>query len=173
MAQLVSSCHWDKKQLVPVAAKSRLGELFDGKAYELISATKPELAYHLYLLAEVLDSGIRELARSRRYVEHFGWQAQFALFSLCVKAFQSAGVDFGPAGTEFLESVELNRKWLELCKRGIDHISALYRIDARKFKEKSGEDLTLANYFKSKSIATVLERPVPQQMKRVALALRN
>ena len=34
MAQLISSYHWDKKQLGPVPAKARLGELFDGNQVE-------------------------------------------------------------------------------------------------------------------------------------------
>ncbi len=73
MAQLVSSYLWDEKHLGPVAAK-KLGELFDGKPYDLIKATDPRLAYHLYLLGIKLDGAVRELAKSKRYVEHFGWR---------------------------------------------------------------------------------------------------
>src|SRR6185437_14646581 len=40
LAQLVSSYHWDNKLLGPVPAKARLGELFDGKPYQLVSKTK-------------------------------------------------------------------------------------------------------------------------------------
>jgi hypothetical protein len=168
MAQLISSYHWKEKQLGPVAAKS-LGELFDGRPYALIKASKPELAYHLYLLGIMLDGAVRELAKSKRYIEHFGWQAQFALLSLCVKAFQSTGITFGGADTEFLESADQNRKWLAFCKLGIDHIRVRYLEDARKFKQKRGEELTLANYFKSQAYASrVLDRPVPLQMRRAA-----
>ena len=79
MAQLISSYHWDKKQLGPVPAKARLGELFDGKPYEIIKTSKPEVAYQLYLLGEVLGDCTWKLAQSKQYIEHFGWQAQFTL----------------------------------------------------------------------------------------------
>ena len=79
MAQLISSYHWDKKQLGPVPAKARLGELFDGKPYEIIKTSKPEVAYQLSLLGEVLGDCTWKLAQSKQYIEHFGWQAQFTL----------------------------------------------------------------------------------------------
>jgi hypothetical protein len=175
LAQLISSFNWDKKQLGPVPAKAKLGELFDGKAYELIKTTKPELAYQLYLLGTVLDGSIKELARSKQYVEHFAWQAQFTLFSVCVKSFQTAAVDFGgPSVTAFLEVAEPTSKWLTFCKRGIDHIRAVYRSDTNKYRGKMHQELTLANYFKSQTFtARILAKPVPQQMKKLARQLRD
>jgi hypothetical protein len=173
LAQLVSSYHWDSKLLGPVPAKARLGELFDGKPYELVSKTKPELAYQLYLLGRVLDDSIKELARSKQYVEHFAWQAQFTLFSLCAKAFQASNVSFGaPEVTTFLEAALPTNRWVAFCKQGIDHIRAIYRKDARRHQDKMRQDLTLANYFKSHSYtAKVLAKPVPQKMKKLARQL--
>jgi hypothetical protein len=120
LTQLISSYNWDKKQLGPVPAKARLGELFDGKSYELIKTTSPELAYQLYLLGTDLEDSIRELAKSKQYVEHFAWQAQFTLFSLCVKAFQSARVEFGRSDvTSFLATAQPWQKWLKFCRSGL------------------------------------------------------
>ena len=62
LAQLISSYDWDSKLLGPVPAKARLGELFEGKSYELIKKTKPELAYQLYLLGQVLENSVKQLA---------------------------------------------------------------------------------------------------------------
>jgi hypothetical protein len=140
----------------------------------LIKGTKPEVAYQLYLLGEILEASVRELARSKRYVEHFGWQAQFTLFSLSVKAFQSALVEFGnnPKVTGFLNGAYPNSKWLTFCKVGVDHIRTIYQSDAEKYRNKTGEELTLANYFKSQTYTTkILSKPVPQQMKKLAKQL--
>jgi AIPR protein len=175
LTQLISSCNWDKRQLGPVPAKARLGELFDGKAYELIKTTKPETAYQLYLLGMIVNDCTVELARRKRYVEHFAWQAQFALFALSVKAFRTSGVEFGHSSvTDFLESATVTNKWLAFCKHGIDHIRAAYTNERRKYRNRNREDLTLANYFKSQtSITKILTKPVPKQMKSLIHRIRS
>ena len=171
LAQLISSNNWGERLLGPVPAKAKLGELFDGRAYQLIKSTKPELAFSLYHLGLVLESSIRELARPKRYIGHFAWQAEFMLFSLCVKAFQSAGVDFHREG-EFLEFAHPVRKWLKFCKQGIDRIRSVYLKDAKKYRKKEGQELALANYFKSQSYTgRILGLPVPQEMKKLAKEL--
>ncbi len=173
LAQLISSYNWDKKQLGPVPAKAKLGELFDSKSYEMIKTTKPELAYQLYFLGMVLDDCVKELASSKQYVEHFAWQGQFTLFALCLKALQSAGVAFGEANvTAFLERATPTYKWLTFCKQGIDHIRASYRNETKKYRNRMRQALTLTNYFKSQTyIAKILAKPVPQQMKKLARQL--
>ncbi|MGH9689973.1 MAG: AIPR family protein [Candidatus Acidiferrales bacterium] len=170
LTQLIASDNSDKKQLGPAAAKSRLGELFDGEAYEVIKRTKPETAYELYLFWERVERCIKQLASTKRYIAHFGWQAQFVLFSLCVKAFRSAGIEFGAAQLpSFLESSEISRHWLAFCKLGIDQIRTEYRKQAKKYKATTYQDLTLANYFKSpKNAARILDRPVPVGMVKLA-----
>ncbi len=175
LAQLISSYNWDKKQLGPVPAKAKLGELFDGKSYDMIKTTKPAIAYQLYLLGNLLDASIKELARSKQYVGHFGWQAQFMLLSLCVKALQAVGVHFGDASlTAILKTARPSQKWLTVCKQGIDHIRAAYRNDTKKYRDKWQQELTLANYFKSQTYtAKILTRPVPQQMKKLARQLSH
>ena len=115
LAQLISSYHWDNTLLGPVPAKARLGELFEGKSYDFIKKTKPELAYQLYLLSQLLEDSIKELARSK---QPFAWQALLTLFSLSTKAFQQARVGFGePDVTTFLEAAERNHRWITFCKR--------------------------------------------------------
>src|ERR1035441_1951136 len=170
LAQLISSYYWDKKQLGPVPAKARLGELFADKSYELIKKTKPELAYQLYLLGTVLHDSIRGLARSK---QHFARQAQFTLFSLCVKAFQAAAVDFGGANvTVFLEMAKPTDNWITFCRQAVDHIRTVYLDDTKKYQAKWQQELTLANYFKSQTYtAKILKRPVPLEMKKLARQL--
>lgn len=170
LAQLVSSYHWDRKQLGPALAKARLGELFDGKSYELIKMTKPEMAYQLYLLGVILDNCIKKLAKSK---QHFAWQAQLTLFALCVKAFQSAGAQFRePTLTDALEAATPISRWVALCKQGIDHIRVAYRNEAKNDRERMGQELTLTNYFKSQTyVAKILAKPVPLQMKKLAKQL--
>jgi hypothetical protein len=138
--QLISSYYWDSKLLGPVPAKARLGGLFEGKSYELIKKTKPELAYQLYVLGQVIENSIKEFPWSKRA---FAWQALFTLFSLCTKSLQSAKMDFGaPAATKFLESAYPSYKWIKFCKGGVDHIRSVYRRDTRKYLSETGQELT-------------------------------
>jgi len=167
MAQLIAGYHWDNKLLGPVQAKARLGGLFEGRPYDLVKRTKPELAYQLYLLGQLLESSVKELARSK---QAFAWQALFTLFSLCVKALQVARVDFGQSeATIFFEDANLNRKWVKLCQLGVNYIQDIYRIDARAQLDKTGDVLTLTNYFKAYNyIEKILRQPLPHQVKSLA-----
>jgi hypothetical protein len=172
LAQLISSYQWDNKLLGPVPAKARLGELFEGRSYDLIKKTKPELAYQLYLLGQVLENSVKQLAQSRR---PFAWQALFTLFSLCIRAFQAANTNFGePDVTAFLECAEPSHKWTSFCRQGINHIRGAYRGDARHYLDKAGQELTLANYFKASNyVSKILAKPVPQGMRKLAKQLSH
>lgn len=172
MAQLISSYNWDKKLLGPVPAKSELGLLFDGKQYELVKGTTPELAYQLYLLGMILEDCSKQLAKSTQYVEHFAWQGQFTLFAICVKALQTAGVEFGKvAVTAFLEGATPNHKWIMFCKQGIDFLRVAYRNETKR-RKRTEQELTLTNYFKSqKSVGKILDTSVPMLMKKTAKQL--
>jgi hypothetical protein len=170
LTQLISSYHWDSKLLGPVPAKARLGELFEGRSYELIKKTKPELAYQLHLLDPILEDSIKELAGSKRL---FAWQALFTLFSLLTKSLQVANLEFGdPKTTIFLKAARPTQKWTKLCKGTVDYVRAVYRRDAKRYRDKWGQELTLANYFKSSNyIGKILKTPVPPHMKKLAKQL--
>jgi hypothetical protein len=170
LAQLISSYYWDSKLLGPVPAKARLGELFEGKSYDLIKKSKPELAYQLYLLGQLLENSVWELAGSKR---PFAWQALFTLFSLWTRAFQLAKIDFGEAkATTFLEASYPTRKWIKLCKACVDYIRGIYRRDTKQYLNETGQEMTLANYFKSANyLGKMLERPLPQNIKKLAKQL--
>jgi hypothetical protein len=170
LTQLISSYYWDNKLLGPVPAKAQLGALFEGKSYDLIKKTRPELAYQLYLLGQVIENSIRELAGSK---QPFAWQALFTLFSLCAKSLQLAKIEFGdPKATTLFEAAEPTHKWIQLCKKGVDNIRAVYRKETRQYLSKTGQELTVANYFKSSNyIGKLLEKPVPQNMKKLAKQL--
>jgi hypothetical protein len=170
LAQLISSYHWDSKLLGPVPAKARLGELFEGKSYDLIKKSKPELAYQLYLLGLLLENSVWELAGSKRPL---AWQALFTLFSLWTKVLQQAKMDFGePDATPFFEAAYTTHKWIKLCKECVDYIRSIYRRDTKQYLDRTGQEMTLANYFKSANyLGKILERPVPQKIKKLAKQL--
>ncbi|MGB7470222.1 MAG: AIPR family protein, partial [Candidatus Acidiferrum sp.] len=170
LAQLISSYHWDSKLLGPVPAKARLGELFEGKSYDLIKKSKPELAYQLYLLGLLLENSVWELAGSKRPL---AWQALLTLFSLWTKALQQAKIDFGePDATPFFEASHTTHKWIKLCKACVDYIRSIYRRDTKQYLDRTGQEMTLANYFKSANyLGKILERPVPQKIKKLAKQL--
>jgi AIPR protein len=170
LTQLIASYYWDSKLLGPVPAKARLGELFEGKSYDLIKKSKPELAYRLYLLGQLLENSVWELAGSKR---PFAWQALLTLFSLWTKAFQLAKIDLGEAKvTTFLEISYPTRKWIKLCKACVDYIWGIYRRDTKQYLNETAQEMTLANYFKSANyIGKLLEKPVPQNIKKLAKQL--
>lgn len=174
LTQLVASYHWNKKQLGPVVAKRGLGELFEEKPYQLIRGTPPELAYQIYLLGEILDERLKELAASKRYVEELASYVRLALFALSVKAFQAGAAKFGEA--EFSTLLEKGPsyagRWLKFCKSGIDAIRAAYKKDAKRYRDRSEKELTLANFSKAQEyVGKLLNRPLPQQFRQLGKQL--
>ncbi len=170
LTQLIASYHWNKKQLGPVVAKRGLGELFEEKPYQLIRGTPPELAYQVYLLGEILDERLKELAASRRYVEELASYVRLALFALSVKAFQAGGAKFGEAEFSTLLEKGANsaHRWLKFCKSGIDAIRAAYKKDAKRYRQRSEKELTLANFSKAQEyVGKLLDRPLPQQFQQL------
>ncbi|MGC1687721.1 MAG: hypothetical protein WA734_18985, partial [Candidatus Acidiferrales bacterium] len=89
------------------------------------------------------------------------------------KVLQLAKIDFGdPEVTTFLEAAGPTRKWIMFCKQGVDHIEDVYRREARQYLGKTGEELTLANYFKASNyVVKILAKPVPPRMKKLAKEL--
>lgn len=170
LAQLISSYYWGSDLLGPVSAKGRLGGLFEGKSYDLIKKTKPELAYQIYLLSQLLEGSVKKLAASK---QHFAGQSFLTLFSLATKSFQQAKAKFGePEVTEFLEAADVTHKWVAFCKQAVNHIGSIYRSDARRYSDETGKELTLANYFKAQNYTEkILSKPAPRHIKNLAAQL--
>ena len=171
LTQLIASYHWDRRQLGPVVAKAKLGELFEEKPYELIRDTRPELAYQVYLLGKIVDECLKKLAGSKRYIKELASYVRFALFALSVKALQAGGARFGEVElTKFLErerEAGPRHNWLKFCKSGVDVIRETYKTDGSRYRRESGKELTLANFSKAReSVGKLLRRPLPRQLQK-------
>jgi hypothetical protein len=84
-----------------------------------------------------------------------------------------AKIAFGePDATPFFEAAYPTRKWIKLCKACVDYIRGIYRRDTKQYLDRTGQEMTLANYFKSANyLGKILERPVPQNIKKLAKQL--
>ena len=114
LTQLIASYHWDNKQLGPVVAKGGLADLFEDRPYKVIKETPTRLVYQLYLLGDIIDGALKELAASRKYVSELASYVRLALFALVVRALQVGGADFGEG--DLLKLLEggagSSREWL-------------------------------------------------------------
>jgi hypothetical protein len=174
LTQLIASYHWDKKQLGPAIAKGTVGELFEEAPYQLIRRTPPDLAYQLYLLSEILDECMNELAASKRYIDELASYVWLALFALSAKAVQACGAKFGEAEFAILleKGAYPKHRWLKFCKAGVDTIRAAYKKDAKRYRTKEGKELTLANFSKAQEyVGKLLKKPLPAQLRRLARKL--
>lgn len=174
LTQLIASYHWKQRQLGPVVAKRGVGELFEEKQYELVGATSPELAYQIYLLGEIVDGRLGELAGSKRYIEELASHVRLALFALSVKALQAGGAKFGEAefGMFLEKGARPAGRWLKFLKSGIDAIRAAYKKDAKRYRARSGKELTIANFSKAQEyVGKLLDRPLPQQFRQLGKQL--
>jgi len=170
LMQLIASYHWDKKLLGPVAAKGGRGGLFEEKPYETIRKTAPELVYQIFLLSDTIDSSVKELAASKRYVDELATHPRLALFSLLVKALQAGDANFGEKElTEALEAGTVpSYRWRRFCKSGIDISRAAYREEAKRYRTKTGKNLTLANFSRAREyVDKLLQRPLPQSFRQL------
>jgi len=167
LMQLIASYNWDKKMLGPVVAKRGFIELLEEDPYETIRKTPSTLVYQLYLLGEILDACISDLASSRKYVGELAAHANFALFSLLVRALQASGARFGEAKMTSLleEGANPSREWLEFCKAAVDAIRVTYKEEARRYRNKGGKDLTLANFAKADYVGKMFKRPLPKRLR--------
>lgn len=156
----------------PVAAKSEVGQLFDGKQYDLVKMTPPEIGYQLFLLERAIDKCVWELGQAKGYVKHLAKHMRFTLFALVVRALQAAGASFGDE--EFTESLqnELDAPataWLRFVDDAVRQIRAAYKIESVRFKKTKGETLPLGNFFKNKTyIAKIFDKPLPLKLRQKA-----
>jgi hypothetical protein len=98
LTQLIAAYHFDKKGLGPADAYARLGDLFGEGPYGTIIGTSAEVAYQLYLLAEILDQCLKKLAANKVYIRNLRGYAELTLVSLMAKIFRNSGIRLGSEG---------------------------------------------------------------------------
>jgi hypothetical protein len=178
LTQLIASYHWSKPRLGPAMAR-KVKELFEGKVYEGIRDTKPELAFQINLIdANTWECG-RDLAGDKVYIRNLKSYGHFAGFALATRALQEVGAKFGdPELTEHLQA-QWNEwesthygPWKKLTKACIDHILEFFKREAAKYSRREREDLSYDNYFKNQGYMTrLLEAPLGGEIKRCARAV--
>lgn len=178
LTQLIASFYWNSKKLGPAIAKSSLGELFEGEAYDLIHHISPELAYQTWLVGWNLDTCYWQLAKSKKYIANLRGHIDLTLFALIQKVLRSAGARWGnPEFTQLLEQQWDSDKWWtgqfvrwrQLTKACVDYIRAYYDKENARFLKTEGYRLAYANYFKSQTyIATIMSSPVSSQLTKLA-----
>ena len=148
----------------------------DDKLYDVISQTEPELAYQIFLTAEMVDASLCHVQGKRnRTLAKYAWMTVFALV---VKAFQTVGRSWQTPGfTAFLERQwhddmiwQSSRKhWDGLVTVVLAFLHPIYRKEAAAYYKREGEELTLANFFKSVSYMNkLMRRPLPRSLLRSA-----
>ena len=174
LAQLMASFYWDQSLLGPVAAKAELKELFDGKQYDQIKKTPPEVAYQLYLLKYSIENSVRYLSERKQYIANLASHLNFALFALVVRALEAASAEWGSSQlTAILEQPEAQANdWDRFVKQAIDYIYANYKKELKRHKQKQGQILPYPNYFKSRtSMGKIFGKPLPTNLRSAARAV--
>lgn len=179
LTQLIAAFYWEDTRLGPANAKRRVSDLFDGKTYELIQRTTPELGYQIYLVAEISDYCSNQLGKSKQYIAQFKGHANLVLLALATKALTSAGAAWGK--TEFTASLaqtgwehweKHGHLWLEMTKSLVDTVHAAYKKEIERFRKREGVQLTLNDFFKtqsyvSKLLSSRLSRAVSSSARRL------
>jgi len=170
LTQLVAAFHWGRKELGPAIAKSELGELFEGKAYDIIKSTSPELAYQIHLVGKIAGDCVGELSQYKKYVAQLASHMKLAVFSMLVKALQGAGAKWGhPTFTALLEKEikDPTRPWLETVDGCAVVVRKSFVNERKRYKKMKGKDLTPANFFKAQTqVARFLSANLPIKVRR-------
>ena len=175
LAQLISSYYFEKKNLGPAVAKSSVGKLFEGKAYDAIARTHPELAYQLYLMDGITSHSFRMLAETKKYVRNLIGHADLSFFSRCVSVFNSCGVKWGRSQFSDLLEEQVNAPtsaWRRLAELLLQQVDDQYHKESRAYLRKEGRELTRNNFFKSQRyVGKLLALPISVAAKRFGRAI--
>jgi hypothetical protein len=127
------------------------------------------MAFQIFLLSGVIDDCVRELSKNVRYIDSLKRHMKFALFGLIVKALERANPEWGePELTELLDEQFHApdsdwKNWDGLVRQAAALIHAHYRTSANRQKQKTGQVLPFANYFKSHGyVGELLAQPLPK-----------
>jgi len=93
-----------------------------------------------------------------------------------VKALEAVGAPFGdPKFSNLLEGALESGptvRWQSLCKAGYATIWNAYKASGKRYRAKTGKELTLANFSKTQEyVGKFIIEPTPQTMRRVASPL--
>jgi hypothetical protein len=177
LTQLITCYYWNMRPLGPVPAKRELGQLFDGKPYDIIKDTSPEVAYQLYLLDQIIKVTVSKISAIKQYVKRMATHMKFTSFALYIKTLQSADADFGSRSfTNLLEAELVSPKvhWNAICAELSQMQNDAFNAASKAHKKQTGDELSYANFFKSQShVAKLIDRPIPQRMKVNARRILN
>lgn len=190
MMQLMASYYWDNPKLGPGIAKQSVSGLFerrqegqglvDDKAYDLITKTSPELAYQIFLVGEMAAASQYYLKKrnSPKYMKNFSSYARLVIFSLIAKTFDAVDDLWGSAKfTKLLERQWHEQEvwdrcyptWDKLIKGAMAYTYPFYRKAARLYRKNEGEDLSVANFFKTPGyVNKVVAKPIPKDLSKHA-----
>lgn len=175
LAQLISSYHFNSKNLGPAVAKSSVGELFEEKAYNTIRKTPPELAYQLYLIDEILSPNFRSLSERKKYIKNLIGHADLSFFSQCVRALDSCGAKWGKSQLSDLLEQQLEtqiKAWRRISEAELQQMDEQYGKVSQTYRRKEARELTRNNFFKSQRyVGKLLRLPIPAAAKKSARAI--
>jgi AIPR protein len=169
LTQLVASAYWNAKQLGPATAKSKVSDLFEDKPYATICRVRPEEAYQIYLLNQIIEMHFDRLSSRKRYIKNFGGHITFCLLSLIVKISKTLSAPWGRS--EFTSVLEQELKegrtaWEKLIKTCIDRIRLSFSQTAKQYRAKTGSELNYNNFFKNQAFMTkVIASPLSSELK--------
>jgi hypothetical protein len=152
----MASYHWGNKRLGPVVAKNP-AKLFEGKEYDDITETRPEVAYQLFLLDTVLKAHVKELAENKQYVSNLAKHMKHTLLALVMRTLQSVNAPIG--SEEFTKIIDeemgsATSKWRKFISRAIECIWHAYRMEDQRYRRREKQPLSAVNFFKSRSYVT-------------------
>jgi hypothetical protein len=155
----------------------RLNDLFEEDAYAIIRQTPPNLAYQLYVLAEITERWLKRLSSQKNYIWNVHGYIDIALFALLCRILAESHVKLGTEAIEKrLESAydEDAPAWSNAIKRLVDHILGHYKQQSKRVLRDDQATLTLPNYFKNAAYnAQLIAKPIPRQARTIAYLLQD
>jgi hypothetical protein len=172
MTQLIGSYYYDRRKLGPAIAQGNLNSLFEEEAYLRIRSTSPEMAYQLYLLAEIVDRSLRRLGNQKKYIRNVRGYVDLSVFALLCRVFREAGVGFGKVAVTAVleEQYEADDPtWDRTAKAVVDHALEAFDKASDRALKRDGRTLTPANFFKNASlVGDLMRRPMPTPVRKIA-----
>jgi hypothetical protein len=175
LTQYIVSYYWNKPKMGPATAKRETGDLFEREIYEQVQKTPREVVYQIFQVSDNIRVALSNI-NNAKYTQYRKTHMSLALFSLLVRAFQEVNVKWGsPDFTTLLDDHaddwvgKRASAWNKLTRCAFDHIYDEYQMEVKRAKKKEDEIPTIINYFKNqKSIANLLKKPLPAELKRLA-----
>jgi hypothetical protein len=155
MMQLLSCYHFKSKDHGPAVAQGNLGSLFNEESYYKLSATKPLIAYQLYLLYGIQDAYLKSLYRRKR--NPLPKYYKYILFTLFLKDLKAQGVLGKDSLSQSIddgvfEEIDF-KKYNDTL---IEYIEKTFVGLSKKYKKETGVDLSLSNFAKNNNMVSAV-----------------